>query len=96
MLKATATVSIEHDENGAHLLVSTRWSGEPLDREVGIGFTLPVAKRPLASRLANAIDGGAVFRRPVVRRDVHGKTYVSADVMVRGRTMAADLRRLGF
>lgn len=50
----------------------------------------------LASRLINALRAGMVFEPYEVKRDVYGRTYISAMTKIRGRYLNADLRRLGF
>ena len=77
--------------------VQTVWESSQvhIDRPEGVGFILG-QKLALCERLAKAIEAGAVFTDPKLKRDVHGKFYVTSDITVRGRCLNADLRRLGF
>jgi len=67
-----------------------------VDRSDVYGWTLPHTKRALANRLARGIKAGKVLTNAVVKTDVNGKTYLSAESQVLGRHMNADLKRLGF
>ena len=87
-----ATVYISRAEN--ELRVVTEWAG--VDRPVVHIFSLPATKISLAGRLVAAIKAGAIFIDPQVMVDVRGQTYVSHGITVIGRTMDADLKRLGF
>jgi hypothetical protein len=70
--------------------VYAEWTGVDRPRTYGI-----VAGKH-AARLARAINAGVVFHDPKVITDVDGNTFVSAASRVRGRTLNADLKRLGF
>lgn len=70
------------------------WGGAALDRPAGTGYA--VRGRRLAERLAQAMRDGKVFRDAEVKVDMNGKTYVSANSNVLGRTANADLRRMGY
>jgi hypothetical protein len=79
--------------------VTTGWTvdtPDTLDRADGIGFEFGPKHRELATRLAAAITAGVVFTAPEIKRDVNGRTYVSASCQVLGRHANADLKRLGF
>lgn len=92
ILKPVAT--IEKEANS--YTVWTDWVGnKPLDRSRTFGISTGSNKR-LADRLARAINDGAVFYNPVIKSDVAGNTYVSADRRVMGRYLNADLKRLGY
>ena len=60
------------------------------------GWTVKPTEIALARRLARAIETGVAFTAVEMKRDVNGKTYVSAAAQVLGRRMNADLKRLGF
>jgi hypothetical protein len=79
-----------------HLIVETTWNG--VDRTDGLGIALPdtPAGKSLAVRLMRAIRAGVVFTNPTARHDISGKTYASSGYAVWGRTLNADLRRLGY
>lgn len=105
-LRATATAvrrQLDEHDRAAGIAegsweVQTIWSSEhvALDRPAGIGFTFGPNHRELAIRLATAITAGVVFTAPEIKRDVNGRTYVSARSQVLGRRANADLKRLGF
>lgn len=59
-------------------------------------FGWQVADIYAAERLAAAINAHRATANETVRFDTDGKTYVSATHLVLGRTMNADLTRLGF
>jgi hypothetical protein len=67
-----------------------------LDRDQMMGYGLRRSHSRLAARLVKAIRAGAVFPNPRVTLDIDAKTYVEAGWVVFGRTMGADLKRLGF
>lgn len=84
-------VIITPHEHG--VLVSPIWEG--VDRpNVGGWVTTP----RLATRLVNAILAGAVHKNARIVKDVNGQTYVTSDayLIVSGKYMNADLKRLGF
>lgn len=68
------------------------WSG--VDRPKTGGYIVKDGR--MAARLESAMLAGVVFSDVEVRRDVNGKTFVGKRSHVLGRTMNADLRRLGF
>lgn len=83
-------------QEAGRFLVEAHAVGLPVDRTHLLGWTVPLEKPKLATRLKRAIESGAVFYDWSIRTDVHGKTYVQASARVMGRHMNADLRRLGF
>lgn len=85
-------------ENGEDCIeVETVWHSDgKLDRRDGLGYRLGPNHDRLAKRLVRAINDGKVFVDMSVKRDVNGKTYVEETSLVRGRTMNADLKRLGY
>lgn len=89
---ALVDVEIRSDAEGIH--VSPIWQG--VDRPNTGGWLLSTKHQALAQRLRQAILAGVVFRSPEIVRDKAGKTYVSQVARVGGRTLNADLRRLGF
>lgn len=91
-------VEVVHDHEEHTITVWPYWTAEGLDRRQGTGFGLtdsPAHKR-LSQRMVNAILADAVFYKPEIRTDTHGKTYVHASSRVMGKYMNADLKRLGF
>jgi hypothetical protein len=50
----------------------------------------------LGERLRDAIDAGAAVKFNRIAKDDDGETYVDAEVLVMGRYLNADLKRLGF
>lgn len=78
-----------------YLEVHTTWNAS-VDRKNGLTYQLFTRQRKLAERLVRAINSQVVFTKPEVHTDVNGRTYVTNEYRVIGRTMNADLRRLGF
>lgn len=89
-----AEVSIETAVD--RLVVGPVWKGVDRPYTGGIGLPNSPSGRALAQRLKKAIEAGAVFKPSGVKTDINGKTYVEAHAGVIGRTLNADLRRLGF
>ena len=84
------TVSVT--EADGYLTVRPVWAG--VDRSEGTGIS--VKDRKVADRLVKGLLSGKVFQsEPKVRTDAFGKTYVEAPMLVLGRTLNADLKRLG-
>lgn len=95
VLELLDRVEIVVDDEAKCLCVKPFWKG--VDRPCVGGWGLPIEARPLAERLKQAIEAGAVHRDPHVETDVEGMTYVaSTQNRVAGRTMNADLKRLGY
>lgn len=83
----------DFEPNGKELKVVTTWNGVQITS--GYNYVLGTRQRKMAERLRAAILAGKVFANPTICRR-RGKTYVSFTTKVLGRTMNADLRRLGF
>jgi hypothetical protein len=85
------------NEEGA-IIVQPVWKG--VDRPRVGGYSLAATKRKLAARLAAALASPSVYSaylgRCDLRTDIHGQTYISAFAPITGRTLNADLKRLGF
>lgn len=88
------TAVMATDAEGIH--VTIEWSGAKLDRPNTGGWGLGAQHGKLAERLVRCINAGKATGTPTIATDVNGKTYVSAPHKVFGRTMNADLKRLGF
>lgn len=88
-------VEVERDaESGPDFWsVSPIWGGG-VDRPNTGGYIVKGGR--LAARLESAMLAGVVYEDPTVKTDVNGKTYVAASSRILGRTVNADLRRLGF
>lgn len=50
----------------------------------------------LAARLAKAIEDGKVFVNCEMSKTAEGKPYLKSDIRVFGRSMNADLKRIGY
>lgn len=85
-------VGITTTPNDRSVDVTLVWAG--VDRTTSGGWA--VADQKTADRLVAAIEAGAVLRDVEVRTDVNGKTYMNYQSTVLGRTIKADLTRLGF
>lgn len=82
-------------QDGSDLSVWPVWTAPGIEGDLNrSGYA--VKDRKMADRLAKAIMAGAVYYDESVKYDVNGDPYVSASSRVLGRTMNADLRRLGF
>lgn len=79
-------------------LIETVVVSPQVDRLVAHAISLPPTRnsQDLAMRYINAVKAGVIPGNAEVRTDVNGKTYVSGVWKVIGRTLNADLRRLGF
>lgn len=55
-----------------------------------------VTRRSVAERLKAALLSGDAYESTEVVEDVNGKTYVATKAKVYGRTMNADLKRIGY
>lgn len=84
-------VETEEHEDGS-VSVWTVWAD--VDRPRTGGYL--VKNRKMADRLERAILAGRVWINPAVHIDVNGRSFVSAASAVLGRTLNADLKRLGF
>lgn len=89
-----AEVRIEKDEDGLH--VFPVWQGVDRPQTGGVALPDTPSGRNLADRLKKAIEAGVAYRGLAIRQDNAGQTYVATDARVLGRTLNADLRRLGF
>jgi hypothetical protein len=85
-------VSLRPDPSHAGFVtVFPVWDG--VDRPTPSGWSAP---HHLVDRLVRAILNGAAVRNPVIKTDVHGKTYVETDFVISGREMEQDLEAIGF
>lgn len=88
-------IAQDDDEEGNQLVVRPIW--KDVDRPSVGGWMLSAKARPLAERLKRAIEAGAVFTAGRIATDVDGRTYVATTgPRVLGRTLNADLKRLGY
>lgn len=89
---ADVTVTPYSEPWGSGLYVDPVWSG--VDRPDTGGWA--VKDQRMADRLTRALYAGVAVRYDGIGTDIDGNTYVLATHLVSGRTMNADLRRLGF
>ena len=93
-------VEISHTPDfGGSIQVDTFVRGTDLQRVRTMGYSMSLCDRKmkLALRLKKAIEAGKVFAGPYkARLDVHDQTFLEYNTMVHGKTMNADLKRLGF
>ena len=95
--RITIKGTLEVDPTDGHLTV---WAdctvqGITLDRPRTSGISVG-NNRKLGERLVRAINAGVVFYDICVRSDIHGQTYVAKSCRVSGRTLNADLNRMGY
>lgn len=72
------------------------WSWEGDERQGSHGGISCADKLKLAQRLKTAVEAGVVLTDPQWAINKLGQRYVSARVTVLGRTLNADLKRLGY
>ena len=75
--------------------VQTHWN-LPVDRPTTSGIVLRRNQASLIARLKHAIDDQRVWSGAEIKTDTGGQTYVAASCAVMGRTLNADLKRLGY
>lgn len=88
-------VDVQIDPNGVYT-VSPVWAG--VDRP-NAGGTSTGKNQLLAYRLAIAWHAGVVcdMSKVTIETDIHGQTYANVPMLnVRGRTLNADLKKLGY
>ena len=95
-LTATITKTTDPFNSERVLLVAATCQDQGLDRTDVMAWYLPLRHRRLAHRLAAAIEAGVACPPERKRRDVDGRTYLEHGLKVLGRSINADLRRLGF
>lgn len=81
------------------LVVQLHYPWANVDRPHTMGWNLgpdTAARRTLAGRLCKAIIDGRVMSVGSIATDTNGKTYVASASKVLGRTLNADLARLGY
>lgn len=88
-------VEWQADEAAGTLTIYPIYAGVDVQR--GVGMSLRYGKdTKLGQRLVAAIRAGATHAPTGIATNVDGKTYALTDVKVMGRTLNADLKRLGF
>ena len=94
-IRFAVSAHIDTESLPGEIFVRSQWSSDaPLDRTDGVGWVVKDPK--IADRLVRAIEAGVVFKNAKIVLDAHGKSFVTAPATVLGRTLNADLRRLGF
>ena len=78
------------------LTVEARVADGVVDRPIVCSWSVSPDRLDLVGRLSKAIFSGKATPNPEVKTDVSGETYVDTDFVILGRTMNADLKRLGF
>lgn len=89
--------SVEIMQDGS-VYVHSKVLGMNLDRNETFSWSLSKGEKneALARRLVAAVNAGVVFIPVRVGTDINRKTYLIVQSNVCGRTMNADLKRLGF
>jgi hypothetical protein len=93
------TATVVNEANALYVHVHTTLdahNGVRIDRKDVMGFVLSKKHGALAQRLVRAIEAGRVHTVRTVATDVYGKTFLLTSANVLGRTLNADLKRLGF
>lgn len=94
-VEASVHAVATRDADGIHVK-ATFTSPVPTDRGGSYGWGLRPTHARLAQRLVAAINDGVIFTNFRMGTDVNGKTYLSATSNILGRTLNADLTRLGY
>lgn len=87
-------ITVSLDESS--ITVWPYWNGVDRPRGAGWGLRNTPAHRRLAERLKRALEAGAVYRSVTAAVDVNGNTYARTEGHLLGRTLNADLKRIGF
>lgn len=95
-LRAVAKIRDNAGVDNDYVVVEIHWEGEPLDRPYTTGIHVAKKNHKLAQRLVRCINAQKAFEHPHVARDTNGKSYVSFTLLVIGKYLNADLKRLGF
>lgn len=86
-----------HLDGACSLVVHVEWDGVTVDRPRTFAISLPTSRSwKLAYRLMAAINAQVACVNPFVTYDIYGKSFVESHCKVMGRTLNADLKRLGF
>ena len=85
-------VKIVTEDDGGYL-VQPVWAD--VDRPISGGYCCG-KNRSLAERLYRAMKAGPVFSETTLKTDCNGKTYISANLVIRMRCANADLNRIGY
>jgi hypothetical protein len=75
------------------IVVQPIW--KDVDRPIVGGWSCGMDTK-LAGRLQQAIESGALFCKLEFKTDSSNQTYISATDLILGRTMNADLKKLGY
>lgn len=95
-VEASAVATAFREENGEWTVEASFVSDVQVDRPNTRGWGLGPKHEALANRLVRAINDGVIFSDFRKGTDVNGHTYITATSNVLGRTLNADLRRLGY
>lgn len=85
---------VEISSTKSEIVVTPVWRN--VQRQTPYSIALKPEDFKLAGRLKKAIEDGRVFTKVQAKVDANGKTYPSFDCAVMGRTLNADLKRLGY
>lgn len=88
-------VEIVTNDDGT-ITVWPYWKG--VDRPQGAGWGLRdnANGHKLARRLKAALESGKAFTKVSVAYDINGNTFATTQGRLLGRTLNADLKRIGF
>lgn len=78
------------------ILVGWQAKGLVSRSSVAVGLVGNKRDEKLAERLVKAINDGKAVTNVRIAKDVNGEDYVVADEAYLGRTLNADLKRLGY
>lgn len=90
----TLTIKWNEEHQRAEITVWASFPNAGVDRPQTSGWCTFDAS--IASRMYRAIEAGVVVKRPQIKTDVNGKTYVAYRSDLYWKHANAELRRLGF
>lgn len=95
-VEATAVATATRGEDGDWTVKAVFVSDVQVDRPNSRGWGLGPRHEALANRLVRAVNDGVIFSDFRKGTDDNGQTYLTATSNILGRTLNADLRRLGY
>jgi|7_EtaG_2_1085326.scaffolds.fasta_scaffold90144_2 hypothetical protein len=95
-LKPVAKIRFSNIPDMPGFSVMVTFPNAGVDRPETIGIHLPNNKQSLGRRLVKAINDGVAYEVTGIVKDDAGKTYVGGHLVVIGRRLNADLKRLGY
>ncbi len=94
----TVTAIVNHKTFGNENVISVGWHALGMISRVNtvVGTVGNKRDEKLAERLVRAINEGKAVTNIRIQKDIHGVDYVTGEQHFIGRTLNADLKRLGY